>query len=243
MPRLCFTNVYVFVDLSGTLNPASIEGENVTLNFHASLMDHHARKIQLKYRYHDGENDVAILEIKDIHLHTEFPEPLLLWWHSMSRLNELKFTIIGFGNNKNPTDKHSETCQIIQDFSARYQEALASLYQNAGEYKEDLRNQRKDECLVDGGYGGIENHNFIKFDSFMGPGISGGPVITQEANSPKAIAVFIGGMPRFFYEMTEGKQTSFEKRYLFEIGLKMTKIREILINKDPVLASEIFPSH
>ncbi|XP_060554404.1 uncharacterized protein LOC132715423 isoform X2 [Ruditapes philippinarum] len=229
-------------DLSGNFDFSLIDHENVTLNFNENVNNLHKYKIRLTYVFHDEQYDFAILDIKDVHLQTEFPKAFLLWRHNVSPSDKLKGTIIGFGHQVNSNEKQEETCQLnIKDFTQRLTDARVSLSQNEMAYKEDLRNQNKDERLVDLGYSGIESDEYIKVDTFMGQGLSGGPVVTNEGHSPKVVAMFVGEVPRFYHELSRNKQSTFKERHLFNICLKMSKIHEILVNKNPMLASKIFP--
>lgn len=230
-------------DLTGTTDYdfSRIEQEDLRVNFNESIMNPHRRRFLLKYRYHDEEYDFAILEIKDIELHENLPDPLLLWKHDNYYLSINEVILIGYGNKKNENEKHWEICKIIEEetFNRRYREALASLEQNAQEYKNDIPGD--DKSSVDRGYHGLDNGLFIKFDCAMEHGLSGGPVITKEVNSPKVIGIVKGGKPDFYYELSDSKQAAFERKYLFEVGVKMYLIHQRMLTQDPALASEIFP--
>ncbi|XP_060560359.1 uncharacterized protein LOC132720279 isoform X2 [Ruditapes philippinarum] len=218
-----------------------IEQEELGVNFNESIMNPHRRRFSLKYRYHDEEYDFAILEIKNIELHENLPDPLLLWKHDSYYLFIEEVILIGYGNKKNENEKHWEICKIIEEdtFNRRHREALASLEQNAQEYKNDIPGH--DKSSVDRGYHGLDNELFIKFDCFMEHGLSGGPVITKEVNSPKVIGIVKGGQPDFYYKLSERKRAAFDRKHLFEVGVKMHLIHQKMLTQDPALASEIFP--
>ncbi|XP_060554410.1 uncharacterized protein LOC132715424 [Ruditapes philippinarum] len=251
-PCYVMTDFHVIRDLSRDLTGKTdydfsrIEREhNLHVNFNGSFIDKHRRDILLKYRYHDEENDCAVLEIKDTDLHQNLPDPLFLWKYDSYHLRINEAFLIGYGNKNNPNEKHSDKCIIIGEdpFNTRYREALASLHQNAEVYKNDIQERGFDTSSVDRGYYDVENERLFKFDCFLEKGSSGAPVITNEVNSPKVIGLFIGGKPDFFYELSDMQQAAFERKYLFEVGVKMNWIYQRMEREDPDLASEIFPTN
>ncbi|XP_053403015.1 uncharacterized protein LOC128558199 isoform X2 [Mercenaria mercenaria] len=218
-----------------------LENSNdVTVNFNGSILHPSRRRFRLKHRFHDEQLDVAILEIMDITDLEDIPKGLLLWKYDIVHLEVKKISMIGFGHAGNPYEKYSETCEIIQDFQKRYREALASLSNNRQEYIDDLQRSRKDPSFVDFGYANLDSQDFIKFDCFMTNGLSGGPILKIDGNSTKVIGIVLGGKPDFYYQLSTKKQHSFEKRYLFEVGMKMQMIYEKIVSKDRALAEQIF---
>lgn len=192
-------------------------------------------QFRFKVCYYNLANDVAILEITNCS--DKLPDPLFLW--QFENVWE-KISTIGYGHPNNPYKKHLETCTVLRNDDVRFQTAHAYLQRHRLEFIDDIRKQGKKSESINRGYNGYNNEKIVVFDAYMEKGLSGGPILTNQANSIKVIGIVIARMPEFHDHLSDQMKYSFPKVYLFEVGVKMLYIYQSMRSEDPDLAAKLF---